>query len=79
VMRTAQSTSDGTKSVFGLGSGVCQWKGKTMMVGMKGLEPASTTFLRYLPESRIGATVLCNAEGAQGLPELLDELLVTIR
>jgi hypothetical protein len=50
-----------------------------MMVGMEGLEPASTTFLRYLPESRIGATVLCNAEGAQGLPELLDELLVTIR
>ena len=74
-MWTAQSTSDGTKSVFGLGWGVSRWQDKGKMVGMNGLEPATTTFLRYLPESGVGVALLCNAEGAQGLPELLKDIL----
>jgi D-alanyl-D-alanine carboxypeptidase len=74
-MWTAQSTSDGTKSVFGLGWGVSQRKGKAM-VGMNGTEPATTTFLRYFPDSGTGVALLCNAEGAQGLPELLEDILI---
>jgi len=73
-MWTAQSTSDGTKSVFGLGWGMSQRKGKAM-VGMNGAAPATTTFLRYFPDSGSGVALLCNAEGAQGLPELLDDIL----
>ena len=73
-MWTAQSTSDGTKSVFGLGWGVSQRKGKAM-VGMNGLEPATQTFLRYFPDSGVGVALLCNAEGAHELPKLLDDIL----
>jgi len=47
------------------------------MVGMNGLELSTATFLRYLPDSGIGVTLLCNAEGANGLPELLDDVLDT--
>ena len=47
------------------------------MVGMNGSEPSTTTFLRYFPDSGVGATVLCNAEGVQGLPKLLDDILET--
>ena len=74
-MWTAQNTSDGTKTVFGLGWGVSRWEEKIKMVGMNGLEPASTTFLRYLPESGAGVALMCNAEGAQGLSELLKDIL----
>ncbi|HMH07182.1 MAG TPA: serine hydrolase, partial [Terriglobales bacterium] len=45
---TAQSTSEGTKRVFGLGWGVSRWRDKAKMVGMNGLEPATKTFPRYL-------------------------------
>ena len=72
-MWTAQKTSDGKTSFYGLGWGVSDWKGKTRMVGMNGLEPSSQTFLRYLPEPGVGVVVLCNAEGAEGLP--LDEIV----
>jgi hypothetical protein len=47
------------------------------MVGMNGAEPSTTTFLRYYPDSGIGAAVLCNAEGAQDLPKLLEDILDT--
>jgi CubicO group peptidase (beta-lactamase class C family) len=74
-MWTAQSTTDGKKSVFGMGWGVSQWKNTTKMVGMNGLELSTTAFLRYMPESGVGAVVLCNAEGAKNLPELLNDTL----
>jgi CubicO group peptidase (beta-lactamase class C family) len=76
-MWTAQSTSDGTKTVFGLGWGVSNWKGNGM-VGMNGAEPASTTLLRYFPDSGVGVTLLCNAEGAQDLSDLLDDILAAM-
>jgi len=74
-MWTPQRTSDGVLTVFGLGWGVSNWKGKTKMVGMNGLELSTAGFMRYLPESGAGAVLLCNAEGAQGLPALLDDVL----
>jgi CubicO group peptidase (beta-lactamase class C family) len=70
----AQTVSSGTKSPFGIGWGVSQWKGKTM-VGMNGSEPSSTTFLRYFPDSGAGVALLCNAEGARDLPQLLEDVL----
>lgn len=75
-MWTPQTTSDGTKTVFGLGWGVSQRNGQPM-VGMNGAEPSTTAFLRYFPSSGVGVTLVCNAEGARGLPELLDEILET--
>ena len=74
-MWTAQRTSDGTKTVFGLGWGVSDWNGKAKMVGMNGLELSTAAFLRYLPESGTGVVVVCNAEGAKELPELLNSIL----
>lgn len=73
-MWTAQKTSDGKTSFYGLGWGVSDWKGKTKMVGMNGLELSSQTFLRYLPQPGVGVVVLCNAEGAEGIPlnEIVD-------
>jgi CubicO group peptidase (beta-lactamase class C family) len=65
-MWTAQRTSDGTNTVFGLGWGVSDWKGKTKMVGMNGLELSTAAFLRYLPDSGVGVAVLCKAEGRKG-------------
>ena len=76
-MWTAQHTPDGAKTVFGLGWGVSDWKGKTKMVGMNGLELSTAAFLRYLPDSGVGVAVLCNAEGAKGLSELVDDILTT--
>jgi D-alanyl-D-alanine carboxypeptidase len=73
-MWSAQTTSDGTKGVFGIGWGVSQWKEKAM-VGMNGAEPSTTTFLRYFPDSGVGVALLCNAEGAHDLPELLESIL----
>jgi hypothetical protein len=72
---TAQSPSDGMKIVFGLGWGVPRLRDKAKMVGMNGLEPATMTFLRYLSDSGVGLALLCNAEGAQGLPELVQDIL----
>lgn len=78
-MWTAQTTSDGKRSVFGLGWGASDWRGKTKMVGMNGLEPSSQTFLRYLPDRGVGVAMLCNAEAAQ-FGDLLDSILdVTIQ
>jgi CubicO group peptidase (beta-lactamase class C family) len=74
-MWTAQRTSDGTTTVFGLGWGASKWKEKTKMVGMNGLELSTAAFLRYLPDSGVGVVLVCNAEGAKGLPELLDDIL----
>jgi CubicO group peptidase (beta-lactamase class C family) len=74
-MWTGQRTSDGKITVFGLGWGVSDWKGKTKMVGMNGLELSTAAFLRYLPDSGVGVALLCNAEGAKGLPELLNDIL----
>jgi hypothetical protein len=45
------------------------------MVGMNGLELSTAAFLRYLPDSGVGVALLCNAEGAKGLPDLLDDIL----
>jgi len=75
-MWMAQPIADGTKGAFGIGWGVSQWQGK-VMVGMNGSEPSTTTFLRYFPDSGVGAALLCNAEGVQGLPKLLDDILET--
>ena len=47
------------------------------MVGMNGLELSTAGFLRYLPDSGVGVVLLCNAEGAKGLPELMNEILDT--
>jgi CubicO group peptidase (beta-lactamase class C family) len=74
-MWTGQRTSDGASTVFGLGWGVSNWKEKTKMVGMNGLELSTTAFLRYLPDSGVGVALLCNAEGAKGLSELVSEIL----
>ncbi|MBV8819215.1 MAG: beta-lactamase family protein, partial [Acidobacteriaceae bacterium] len=73
-MWSPQQTSDGKPSVFGIGWGVSQRQGKRM-VGMNGTEPSTTTFLRYFPDSGSGVAVLCNAEGAQDLSKLLDDIL----
>jgi CubicO group peptidase (beta-lactamase class C family) len=74
-MWTGQRTSDGASTVFGLGWGVSKWKEKTKMVGMNGLELSTAAFLRYLPDSGAGVALLCNTEGAKGLPELVDDIL----
>lgn len=73
-MWTAQSTSDGARTVFGLGWGVSERKG-AKMVGMNGLELSTQTFLRYLPDSGDAVVVLCNAEGTQGLDDLTNDIL----
>ena len=74
-MWTGQRTSDGVQTVFGLGWGVSKWKEKARMVGMNGLELSTAAFLRYLPDSGVGVALLCNAEGAKGLSELVDDIL----
>jgi D-alanyl-D-alanine carboxypeptidase len=79
-MWTAQPTSDGAKTVFGLGWGVSDWERKTKMVGMNGLELSTAAFLRYLPDSGVGVVLLCNAEGAKGLSDIVDDVLdLTVR
>ena len=55
------------------------WEEKAKMVGMNGLEPSTTAFLRYLPGSGVGVALVCNAEGAQGLSELLNDILKTVQ
>jgi D-alanyl-D-alanine carboxypeptidase len=73
---SAQTIAGGKKSSFGIGWGVSQRKGKSM-VGMNGAEPSSTTFLRYFPDSGMGVALLCNAEGARDLPQLLEDIVGT--
>ena len=74
-MWTAQATSDGKSTLFGLGWGVgAQFNGYSM-VGFNGGQPTTTTFLRYLPDIGVGVALLCNAEGAQDLPKLLNDVL----
>lgn len=76
-MWSAHSTSNGTKSPFGLGWGVSQSNARPM-VGLNGAEPSTTTFLRYFPDSGSGVAMFCNAEGAQDLPKLLNEILEAV-
>jgi hypothetical protein len=47
------------------------------MVGMNGLELSTAAFLRYLPDSGVGVVLLCNAEGAKGLSDIVDALVDT--
>ncbi len=71
---TAQRLTDGTATVYGLGWGVAERNGK-QMVGMNGATTATTTSLRYFPESGTAVALLCNAEGAKDLDKLLDQVL----
>ena len=72
-MWTVQQTPE-AGGVFGIGWGVSRWKDRSM-VGMNGAEPSTTTFLRYFPDSGVGVSVLCNAEGARDLEKLLEDIL----
>jgi hypothetical protein len=45
------------------------------MVGFNGLQPGSTTFVRFFPDAGIGVVLACNAEGGHDLDKLLDNLL----
>jgi len=62
-MWTAQNTSDGTKSVFGLGWGVSRWEAKATMVGMNGLEPFPSVAVSENPKSRLLCPILVLVEG----------------
>jgi len=55
------------------GWGVVERQGRKM-VGFNGLQPMAETSLRYFPDKGDGIALFCNAEGAQGLSELLDSL-----
>lgn len=79
---TAQQTSDGTLSSYGLGWGVSEREGQKM-VGFNGLQPSTTTSFRFLPKQGVGVVALCNAEvanakGDQDLSGLLDDLLKVV-
>ena len=79
---TAQQTSDGTMSPYGLGWGVSEREGQKM-VGFNGLQPSTTTSIRFLPKQGVGVVALCNAEvfnskGDQDLSSLLDDLLKVV-
>jgi CubicO group peptidase (beta-lactamase class C family) len=79
---TAQQTSDGTTSQYGLGWGVSERDGQKM-VGFNGLQPSTTTSIRFLPKRGVGVVALCNAEvansnGDQDLSSLLDDLLKVV-
>jgi CubicO group peptidase (beta-lactamase class C family) len=67
-------TSDGTRSAFGLGWGISEWAGRTM-IGMNGAGPGTTAFLRFFPDSNSAVALVCNAEGAKHLPKVLDDIL----
>ena len=50
------------------------------MVGFNGLQPSTTTSIRYFPVEGVGVVALCNAEvvsakGEQDLSSLLDDVL----
>ncbi len=46
-----------------------------MMAGMNGVEPSTTTFFRYFPDSGAGVALRCNAEGARDLGKLREDIL----
>ena len=79
VQALVPGTSGGTTTFkydpFGRRIQKSRWEEKAKMVGMNGLEPSTTAFLRYLPGSGVGAALVCNAEGTQGLSELLNDIL----
>jgi hypothetical protein len=69
-------------SPYGLGWGVSERKGQKM-VGFNGLQPSTTTSIRFLPKQGVGVVALCNAEvfnakGDQDLSSLLDDLLKVV-
>jgi CubicO group peptidase (beta-lactamase class C family) len=75
---TRQKTANGMDSPFGLGWGVSQLAGRKM-VGFNGLQPSTTTSIRYFPSEGVGIVLLCNAEttnaeGDQDLSKLMTEL-----
>jgi serine beta-lactamase-like protein LACTB len=82
-MWTAQRTSAGTLTPFGLGWGVSE-RGGRKMVGFNGLQPSTTTSFAYFPSSGVGVVMLCNAEIAGpggddlGLDGPRDDLLKAI-
>jgi CubicO group peptidase (beta-lactamase class C family) len=73
-MWTAQATSDGKRGMFGLGWGVAQRDGRSV-VGMNGATASTTTSLLYFPDSGVGIALLCNAEGAKDLSKLQDDVI----
>ena len=73
-MWSAQKRSDGSLTPFGLGWGVGKLRGNRM-VGFNGLQPGSTTFMRFFPDAGIGVVLACNAEGGHDLDKLLDNIL----
>jgi len=79
---TRQTTSGGKQSPFGLGWGVSELDGRKM-VGFNGLQPSTTTAIRYFPEEGAGIALFCNAEIAdpeadQSFSKLLDDLVTAI-
>jgi CubicO group peptidase (beta-lactamase class C family) len=79
---TRQKTSDGMQSPFGLGWGVSELDGRKM-VGFNGLQPSTTTSVRYFPDEGAGIALFCNAEvtdaGAnRSFSKLLDDLVRAI-
>ncbi len=79
---TPQQTLDGTRSPYGLGWGVSERDGQKM-VGFNGLQPSTTTSIRYFPKQGVGVVALCNAEvinakGDQDLSKLLDDVLKAV-
>ena len=73
-MWMAQKLDDGRPTPFGLGWGVGM-RGVNRMVGFNGLQPGSTTFMRYYTDSGAGVVLACNAEGGRDLDKLLDDIL----
>ena len=79
---TRQKTSDGMQSPFGLGWGVSERDGRKM-VGFNGLQPSTTTSVRYFPDEGAGVALFCNAEvtdseANQSFSKLLDDLVGAI-
>lgn len=73
-MWAAQKLNDGNPTPFGLGWGVGELKGNRM-VGFNGLQPGSTTFMRFFPEAGAGVVLAYNAEGGRNLEKLLNDIL----
>jgi hypothetical protein len=55
--------------------GCFEIEGENADGGHEWVELSTAAFLRYLPDSGVGVALLCNAEGAKGLPDLLDDIL----
>jgi serine beta-lactamase-like protein LACTB len=79
---TRQKTSDGMQSPFGLGWGVSE-RDSRIMVGFNGLQPSTTTSVRYFPAEGAGVALFCNAEvtdaeANRSFSKLLDDLVGAI-